>query len=424
MTTKDVSMSFFYTKSEIDLKTGSVFDTPSESVMTWTDVQTGIENPLHVDQIRKHQNATTAYSASKRKVKVYPGSVTFEENDVLGQPSYQTVWTGQLLTVLTWPSPGSPSDDDLTARAYESFVKKANRELRSMQSLVSAGELGETLRLIRSPAKALLESLTSYLERLPRKVRQRRRGNRGSDQRAKSITGVIRSSYLEGLFGWVPLVNDVEAGAKALAETFAAIGTCYKRINASASKETSRTLGPAYIAGLGSGCNWLQTDVEKSKTSYRIVGEVSWEADGSFPALAQNMGLTLHDFVPSLWELIPLSFVVDMFFNIGDILEAACFNRAAVRWMSGTFKGDYSVDHSAMYLAPPIQSGVPFGTSAAGGAIGSAVTMITEVNRSLVPPYQPSLAFRIPGMSRALSLSALLGQYRSSSQQIRAVYTA
>jgi hypothetical protein len=42
-------------------------------------------------------------------------------------------------------------------------------------------------------------------------------------------------------------------------------------------------------------------------------------------------GFQFRDFVPTVWELIPYSFVSDYFVNIGDILEAACTDTSIVR---------------------------------------------------------------------------------------------
>lgn len=36
-----------------------------------------------------------------------------------------------------------------------------------------------------------------------------------------------------------------------------------------------------------------------------------------------RMGLTIQEFVPTVWELIPYSFVVDYFTNIGDVVNYA-----------------------------------------------------------------------------------------------------
>jgi hypothetical protein len=46
----------------------------------------------------------------------------------------------------------------------------------------------------------------------------------------------------------------------------------------------------------------------------------------------QDWQLTIPDFVPTAWDLLPFSWLVDMFTNVGDILRALCFIRSNLAW--------------------------------------------------------------------------------------------
>jgi hypothetical protein len=68
-------------------------------------------------------------------------------------------------------------------------------------------------------------------------------------------------------------------------------------------------------------------------------------------------GFTPSEFVPTAWELMPWSFLVDYFTNIGDILTSSVTDTSSVRWVNrsiiktSTLKARIAVDGPASISA-------------------------------------------------------------------------
>jgi hypothetical protein len=118
----------------------------------------------------------------------------------------------------------------------------------------------------------------------------------------------------------------------------------------------------------------------------------------------KDLGFTLSEFVPTVWELIPYSFLVDYFTNFGEVVSAVSYPRSNFRWiMKWTI-----TDRKDELLAPWMEPGSnPLGKNK---AIGDPCSVVT---RQIVrAPYYgsliPDFRFEIPGLSmKWLNLAAL-----------------
>jgi hypothetical protein len=52
--------------------------------------------------------------------------------------------------------------------------------------------------------------------------------------------------------------------------------------------------------------------------------------------LADTFGVNAREFIPAAWELMPWSFLIDYFSNIGDILEQTFVSLENMRWINKT----------------------------------------------------------------------------------------
>jgi len=132
-----------------------------------------------------------------------------------------------------------------------------------------------------------------------------------------SKRATLANRWLELQYGWLPLLNDVEDGAKALAH----------HLNVPM-RSTYRVKVERTIEG------WVQPQLPLDVGVFDhhfhkkvLVAKVS-EYDNSVPAL---LGLKDPELVA--WELLPFSFVADWFLPIGQYLEA----RALASKLVGTF---------------------------------------------------------------------------------------
>jgi hypothetical protein len=145
-----------------------------------------------------------------------------------------------------------------------------------------------------------------------------RRGRGSNTSKRKAIA----NSYLEATFGWQPLIHDCKDIAEAIGRL------CYEsdrvRFTAIGSSEgqASRESGTVTFGSLTANfTNYLGCEVLVIYKGF--LRGPKYEA-GSPPAerIVSMAGFDLRSFVPTVWELIPYSFLVDYFTNIGDVLQA------------------------------------------------------------------------------------------------------
>jgi hypothetical protein len=235
------------------------------------------------------------------------------------------------------------------ARAYANLMK----QIRAMQVQVSGptfiGELRQTLHMLKHPADKLVRGFREYLGAL----RKRKRSRRHDDQWINEVGGL----WLEYSFGWQPLLHDIEDAYKA----YRRIGEAPRGQKLSTGAESLFDRNSECFQGdlgwlnsiynLGNGLGYKSaTDwfIEKHTVRYRAAISASarmttWNNVGLF-------GFRLDEFVPTAWELLPWSFLIDYFTNIGDLLSQSVTDTSRVRYVnktiikkssiSGWFQGD------------------------------------------------------------------------------------
>lgn len=303
--------------------------------------------------------------------------------------------------------PATLSETEANNLAISSFISKA----RSAQAAISGGtvlgELRETLMMIRRPASALRTGVSAYLAQL-RKFRRRFRYKWDFDKYAGGL-------WLEYQFGWKPLVRDIEDGVKALNREF--LGK-RKLVRVSASGKTeSAVLSPPSLQNQGS-ISWHVNTVNLLSCIVVYKGAVYCKVGNTSSASLENWGLSTKDFVPTVWELIPYSFIVDYFTNIGDILSACSFASSNFAWKQKTVIKSSLIKRQACNFSfiPPAQQQVV--EDQAGGGKARSEAEVRTVNRVLHSGLLiPQLELQVPGMSspKWLNLTALAVQHRSLS---------
>jgi hypothetical protein len=384
---------------------------------TIPDNSGGTQNPKWKAQVAQHLDATTPYSRSVGRLSVQRGSLSKEV--IVPPVKTKLTGSGQLVYLTDNPLPVAVSRPGIQTQAYLEWIRRANRELRTLQSGVSLGELRETLHAIRHPAEALKEGLKDWIAAAPKTASRAlksskwgsnsARRNRVSDRRrAKAVSQALSGSYLEYANGWAPLVNDIDNAARTAAEFFAANGIGYRKISSKASDNwhaSAKTSG-SYV---DSSLAWEGTRIYEYESSVRIVGEVIVRQQGSFADIMQAGGFSLGEFLPTVWELIPLSYVVDYFSNVGAILESYAFVSSNRAWWSWTERNQVKVRLRAK-AAPGV-----FGNP------GSVTWIHTQINRSNPESFSPSLAFSLPETNlfrRLANVSSLGIQAVTSSRLI------
>lgn len=174
------------------------------------------------------------------------------------------------------------------------------------------GTMRQTVQMIKSPGSALVKSLTgawkdkSLRPFLKHSLR---------DLRRNGVSDTIASKYLEYVYGWVPLVNDIYGIMELMKNS------------------SSR---PLLVTGRGKSTRNHQTNSGKfTDFSYKCVNnigplnedvkvrcQIHGRIDPNATAIRTLNQLGLLNPASLAWDLTPWSFVVDWFVPIGPVLSA------------------------------------------------------------------------------------------------------
>jgi len=383
----------------------------------------GYSNPDFKAQIAAHMNATTYFRGTKYVQK--GGSSTWLTVGVVGcyvaGPPPGIVPKDFYLSEYGWlpgldplqlPS-STPTVDshtyNLALSAFYSRCRAAQEEFQSGQFL---GELRETLHLFQHPLKSIRKGINSYLSRLlkyGRKVGIPRRG------------AYIADAWLEAQFGLAPLFSDVASAARALAALTTARDV-YVRVQASGVEE--ELVNHIYSENVSWNSNLHRFDSEFTsvrKNTVKFYGQMACSVAGDRDFEYKLFGLTWSDFVPTVYNLIPATFIADYFSNAGDVIDAYSQARSDLRWQCQVIRG--SSTYKWIYI--------PHGLS--GLVIGDITVLSDEpalrpfslahVSVERKPYFDqvlPSLTWKWPGFStKWINLGALFGRSRAVSRYLR-----
>lgn len=202
-------------------------------------------------------------------------------------------------------------------RVYQSVdVEATNRAIESslaygdLLMLVSAVEAKATVRMIRNVFVTLFNALMGLYKSVKR-------------LNIKATYQVLSDLWLEYRYGWRPLMGEVEALHKALTVvTPSGIKSAYGTSKQESSNE--EVLIPlAVFLNPEDGYTYSYevkiskfTDVT-SKVGSNYLNTASSRNDDWLSIL----GVDINSLFSTAWELIPFSFIIDMFLNIGNILQ-------------------------------------------------------------------------------------------------------
>jgi hypothetical protein len=277
-----------------------------------------------------------------------------------------------------------------------------------MQAGVFLGELGEARRMIGHPAMKLRSLISDYLLAIRRRtpdykiitrsggLRDYVAGGHLNWREVRKLSKVIADTWLEYSFGWRPLVHDIEDAVKAYKSlTDRKKVTRIKRQD----KEETETRPYDHTPAGGSNFAWKQTWINRNQVMviYNVGVSMSVSADATgFTRGREAFGLTIEQFVPTLWELMPWSFLLDYFANIGDILQALATVTSDVTWAAKTVRKSCTshrfseLDHARPYY--------PYNSRVMTGDMGFLEVSTTSVSRAPTTLTVPTFQVRLPGL--------------------------
>lgn len=308
---------------------------------------------------------------------------------------------------LGYPSSEGVAEDIAKTR----FVSEARKKTTEFQGGVFLGELRETIHAIKHPADAIRKGLGDYLSA----VKKRSRGFKG-----KSSYGAARrmvgGTWLEYAFGWAPLLHDVQSAAEALAKFNGGFTPNLKV------RGFGRHDAEAYELDTGVG-TWYGDYVGKirhsTQTKASVYGAMKTIVSTDAPTFRGSFGLRARDVIPTIWELIPFSFVTDYFTNVGDIINAGCYSGEDLSWSSMSVKTTTTRKSGELHLLPGSrpESSPPYTEVTGSATLGSFSQEASSFYREKNVGLTPQLRFTVPGIRQAFNLAALFASSTRTSQE-------
>lgn len=278
-------------------------------------------------------------------------------------------FTGGEVCGPTQSSPFTDARDRLMASTYGSFRKKLYEGSASLG--VTAGTYRESRQMIVDRYEKLNQSATSYASEL-------------SNMSHRRLRSAAAGGYLEYVFGWVPLLSDIHSAATTVIQL---AEPRMRHVKSAQRAVVSYSLGS-------------KNNDQYVLSSY--TGRVKVTRDAMVKVSNQNLWLAeragLLNPAAVAWDLVPWSFVVNMFVNTGQLVNSI------TDFTGLSFSNDSITTNCESYV--DYNSFVRYGNYETPVSVGTAVTGCKEKYRTLGAGSRPPLVFKLPEVNWELAAIA------------------
>lgn len=361
-------------------------------------------------------NATSQLDVYAQFPNISPatGEILYKEKKTASNPNpskfirgYQV---GGLLLAAPYTAPSTLSAAE--ASAIRNLYQRINSLNHQFQGGVFLGEIHQTVKLMLHPTSNLLKLARSFVSTQKQKIAQSTRRR----QPPRAIRKQLADDYLQWTFGVVPLMNDI----KDISATLQRLANDPPRTRfvvhgqaESASFATPGTLSEGPVGFYRKRITLLRSHV-KYYGAFRGMKRDPGILSG-IGRIATMSGFDLRSFVPTVWNLIPYSFIADYALNIGDVLEAMCTDTSAVEWISRTSVDEAvttdSVFHDPTNFIPDPAAYEVLSNSGSTGTSTGTIRTITRRALLQVPVLQlRSNLSNSPGKHVANLVALVLGK--------------
>lgn len=378
----------------------------------------GVSNPNWRKQISQCVNATTDMSGQFDTYESQKGAWNIVYQDVNFPPASRDdkliksrVWADIAGTnsLTVWWTP-SITISVAENRAAIAFLKHCRAVQREFSAPIFFGELKETLQMLRKPAQGLANLAESFLHSVGKQKKKS----------PKNWKKNLSSLWLEQAFGWQPLISDVKSAYEAYRSFVEHTDNTMKIVSGygieeqpvSARSGTDTAFIPPF-ALVQRPCFRTIKSTEKAFVKYK--GAVIRRVDATLRDGLARVGFHPSEFLPTAWELLPWSFLVDYFTNIGDVLEASVFDRNLLAWVSHSAVILQTQETSLKQDTDTLKSWFGEGIKVLEDSpVSSKMERRTVVRTASANVSTPELAFELPGKpAQWANMTALFAQANS-----------
>lgn len=401
--------------------------TTSYKLGTVTDSGSGADRKNWKDVIAQGGDATNAYVGNVTVCRPSSGSYsvsafhpkTFSRFTEYGSGNYRT-------PPLSFPViPDADGIRTANADARTRLLAQLRSINTDWESGPFLGELFSAMRMIRRPTQDLFQEWERYVSRARRAADAAARNlKKRSDETIAAYRRRVRaqqaravnSTYLEATFGWMPLISDIENGATAMARAMAMDRSSRTRVTGAAqSEKTTRSV----TEGAANGTVYRETisTTYSQRSGYRLVAGVDRTQGASNvlrnPKLCERLGLTMRNFVPTLYQLLPYSFIVDYFSNLGDVIDSAFTDTSSVTWVSESYRtiSEWTISATCNVAATQARLqtyGLQLSSASGGISCVSRQVKVTRNRLNGVP--MPNFTVHIPSPIQWVNVAAVVAQ--------------
>jgi len=377
--------------------------------------RTGAGVPHFKDLIRSKQSATSNLQATYHTLDSKPSyvSCSWRWDSVNGYSQKgaelmnHTIHGDISAVPCAAPIPNFAWTSTADNRARNRYLSQARNTQQSISAPIFLGELRQTYRMLKEPAEALTRTIGDYYRAL------RKRKRMDPINWGKAVHGL----WLEYSFGWLPLMADIASAKKALEHLFER--EYVRKITGSAIDQYLLSQSYANAQNPDSAaykCSVSTSDSVREQLQVRYYGACHIQTITTAKHQLAIWGFEPNEFLPTVWELLPWSFLVDYFLSIGDMLDATGGYSADIVWTSKVIRKKSirtRIDvpnHSAMKAL------VGGGYVGSSGSNGYAQYVVKTVDRQPVAKPLPVLYIKWagPGYGQCANMSALFGQFVSN----------
>lgn len=360
----------------------------------------GYKNSSWKDQIRDGLNATTPLVASDSSLQIISEGIYH----ILGKTAGGVSWdqSGSFTSFFQEEAFDSSLQTSVDNQARTKAIQQLSSDFKGLTFL---SELREAISMIRSPASGLRKGIDKYCRYAERYRSRAMKTRKGLIEFRKAMG----DSWLEYAFGWKPLINDIQAGFDALSDRvtrpeYAPFKATYtQQRNVPRRKVTNgsehQIAWDIYLSGSEECSSYYQGTVKTFCTT---------------SGLPEKLGLFPSEFVPTAWEIVPWSFLIDYFGNIGEVLDCwATVQRLTFGYVSSGSRR-VRTSFSDVHFKPNGIGGAPLVSSQIGQAVVSRKN-VTRTSLTTLPLPVFQMKSKLSN-SKLLNIAALIAGMKLDSQ--------
>lgn len=309
---------------------------------------------------------------------------------------------GYFRSAIGYPSqifPNVPStviDSIAERKAASAFLKSYLKATQTWAGGAAIAEFRETVHMLARPIGTLYRHTWTFIGQ----VRRLRRVYARDPVRYGQL---LASLWLTYSFGVRPFANDVNSANEAINVLATKLGSKARHRIIGTGKNV--VLTSSTFNGVSHFAPAMQTVDQFQIYEVRYLGSVRCRPPGA-GSIANNFGVGFEDILPSVWEGVPWSWLVDYFTNVNEMLDSIRLLTADFAWCARSVRNRRVKQLYAAVDGLPASERYAYHTPRIRGGQGYYQAVVVDRMPTAVP--YPSWQFRIPGLlSQFANVSAL-----------------